>query len=252
MAYAFFLLTVIGPVALWLWYIRSSDHSEPEPAKRLRQCFYAGIAVALAAGILEYIVFKLFGLPPDIFAIHKSGGPLIVIVTMIALVAPIEELAKYLALRTNTYFSRDFNQVFDGVVYGITVALGFSFVENITYFIDMYMTQHTLFFAVNAAYRGLITTLLHVICTGTVGYYLGKAKFSAGNRAWIIAQGVLYAILIHSFFNIAVAEYIPYGSFIAMVFVVLYFAFFMRLWNSPEARMKWEYREGNPPLSENK
>ena len=240
MPFIVFFFAVVLPVVVWLWFIRREDASEPEPGRLMRRCFYVGITAGLGAGFFEFVLFKLLGLPSSVFAMgHQT--PLILTTTAVLLVGPIEELAKYIVLRANVYYSHDFNQVFDGIVYGITVALGFSFVENISYFIDLYTTQTTAMFVVGAMFRGLFTTLAHVTFTGVLGYYVGKAKFSATGRFSLILQGVLYASVLHSFYDFLAISPIPFGGLWAALLVCCSFLIFVRIWKRPDVRMVWQY-----------
>ncbi len=212
----------------------------------MRRCFYVGITAGIGAAIFELLLFKVLGVPDDVFAAGRAA-PLMITTLAVVLVGPIEELAKYLVLRANVYVSQDFNQVFDGIVYGITVALGFSFIENFSYFIDLYLTQTTAVFLVSALFRGLFTTLAHVTFTGILGYFVGKAKFSSGDRSLLIVQGIVYASALHAFFDFLVASPIPYGSVWAALFMCCCFGVFVRIWDRPDVRMVWRYVP--PPTS---
>ena len=236
-----FFGAVVLPIALWFWFIRFEDRSEPEPGRLMRRCFYLAITAGVAAGILEYTVFRGLGLPDDILSIGSTGAPLGLMALVVLLVGPIEELAKYIVIRANVYVSHDFNQVFDGIVYGVTVALGFSFIENVFYFIDLYTTQSAYVFVASTIFRGLFTTLGHVTFTGVMGYYVGRAKFSTNNRTRILVTGVVYAALLHAAFDFIVGAPIPYAAPIAAILVIGCFVVFMRLWQRPDVRMVWKY-----------
>ncbi len=247
MPYIVFLFAVVLPIALWIWFIRYEDRSEPEPGRLLRRCFYVGISAGLGAGIFEALVFKGLGLPDDLLTIGAKAAPFALTTLAVFLVGPIEELAKYLVLRANVYYSHDFNQVFDGIVYGITVALGFSFVENLLYFISLYTTQTAAVFVISSVFRGLFTTLGHVTFTGIMGYFVGKAKFANGNRGLLIAQGILYASLLHAGFDFLVAGPVPYGSLFGVLLIGCIFILFVQLWKRPDVRMVWQYVPNTPP-----
>ncbi|MDO8518410.1 MAG: PrsW family intramembrane metalloprotease [bacterium] len=251
MPYIVFLVAVVLPIALWFWFIRWQDRSEPEPGRLMRNCFYAAITAGIGAGVFELVLFKGLGLPDDLLtisAISTKATPLALTTLAVFLVGPIEELAKYIVLRANVYFSHDFNQVFDGIVYGITIALGFSFVENIFYFLELYTNQTATIFIVGTAFRGLFSTLAHVTFTGIVGYFVGKAKFSSGNKTAIIAQGIVYASLLHASFDFLVAGPVPYGGLFAAVLMLCCFILFVQLWNRPDVRMIWKFVPSTPPV----
>ena len=47
--------------------------------------------------------------------------------------APVEEVLKFTVLYSLVYKMKDFNEPIDGIVYGVTVSLGFATLENIYY-----------------------------------------------------------------------------------------------------------------------
>jgi RsiW-degrading membrane proteinase PrsW (M82 family) len=241
MVFLLFIIVVALPIGLWLWFIRSSDKSEPEPSTLMRRCFYVGIASCIVASVYETIAISLIGLPEDVLALGASQQPLLLTSLGLLLIAPMEELFKYVVLRLSVYRSHDFNQVFDGIVYGITVALGFSFVENLMYFVHLYTSQNTLPFITITIMRGTISTFGHVTFTAILGYYLGRAKFSASGRGWLVVQGLVFASLLHFIFDFLLSSHFPFSSVLAVAFVAGGFYICVRLWNRPDVRMVWKY-----------
>ncbi len=105
------------------------------------------------------------------------------------LVAFIEEVSKgWVLYRAGSSLVTSID---DALQFGILVAIGFSFAENIinpTYFLS-FVQQYLLsgdiawggFFS-NVFGRGILTTMVHVTCTGIVGYSIGRAIFA---QPWI-------------------------------------------------------------------
>ncbi|MBI4863111.1 MAG: PrsW family intramembrane metalloprotease [Candidatus Riflebacteria bacterium] len=108
-------------------------------------------------------------------------------------VAPIEEVAKYLVVRLRFYPDPEFNEPVDGIVYATTVGLGFATLENAVYMVRLGVQVVIL--------RSLVSTLLHVSCAALVGYALGRAKFGSPTRA-TIGRALLASIGIHALFNV--------------------------------------------------
>lgn len=248
MSVAIFSLAVVLPIVLWFVYIRWEDKSEPEPGKLLRRCVYLTIGGLFITATLEGIVFGFFDLPMNfsLLAENPTVSPLS-IALIVFLAGPIEELVKFFILRYGVYYSHDFNQVFDGIIYGITVALTFSLVENIFYFFQLQETLSTPSLIFTVLFRGIFTTLLHVTATGIVGYYLGKAKFSKTGRTWIISKGVILASLLHGVYNLLVSNIFGEGTFFAVILLITAFTFLVRMWNKPDVRMVWKYTEHTTP-----
>lgn len=87
----------------------------------------------------------------------------------------------------------EFDEPFDGIVYGVAVSLGFATIENIFYLIANGI-EH-------AMTRALLPVSSHALFGVIMGFYFGKAKFSEGNKAiWLILSLVLPFIL-HGFYD---------------------------------------------------
>lgn len=110
-----------------------------------------------------------------------------------------------------------------GVLYAIFVALGFSFIENILYFYNEYSHNGIgndflqLYF-----FRSIFTIIVHVLCSSIIAYYFAqayltykkKSKSSSYLKTFFI--GLLWWILLHSVFDIALTLWL---SFV----IILYF-----------------------------
>jgi len=102
------------------------------------------------------------------------------------LVGVIEEGGKYWVLRkSGTEFFRSINDV---VELAIIVAIGFAFAENIinpTYFVG-FVREYLMApssadwsgFVGNVVGRSILTTMVHIVSTGVLGYFLGLAIFA--------------------------------------------------------------------------
>lgn len=253
MTLIYFFITVFLPILLWYLFIRWQDASEREPRYLVRRCAYAGVGAVIIASIFNALFFSLLNLPTDfsIFSLEETITPSLLVAFGFFLIGPIEELTKYLALRQSVFFSKDFNQVFDGILYGITIALVFSFVENITYFIEFNATSSTPNLLVSSIGRSVFATLLHVTATGIIGYHLGMAKFSKKNSDWLIVKGIVYGSLLHGTYNVLVLGVFPGSGLVAILLLVSAFILFIRLWNTTDVRMVWRFvpmSKNHPPL----
>lgn len=102
------------------------------------------------------------------------------------IVGLIEETSKYWVLRKSG--ERVFTSIDDVVQLSIIVAIGFAFAENIvnpvyfTGFVREYLlhpTSRDIFgFLTNVLGRSVLTTMVHVVSTGVLGYFLGRAIFA--------------------------------------------------------------------------
>jgi len=164
--------------------------------------------------------------------------------TLIAflLVGVIEEASKYWVLKkSGTEFFRSINDVME---LGIIVAIGFAFAENVinpTYFVG-FVREYLLApssadwggFIGNVVGRSILTTMVHIVATGVLGYFLGVAIFAEpmledarrqgktsliSGLAWVVLHlpekvvfrrqmfltGFTIAVVLHGLFNFMVS-----------------------------------------------
>lgn len=103
-----------------------------------------------------------------------------------AFVALIEEASKYWVLTRNA--KRLFRSVDDVLQLSIVVAIGFAFAENVvnpvyfTAFVRQYLfhgaSPDMFGFAGNVLGRSVLTTMVHILSTGVMGYFFGLALFA--------------------------------------------------------------------------
>lgn len=95
------------------------------------------------------------------------------------MVGALEEFVKHLVTR----FSDEMriNSVADAIEFSIMVALGFAFVENILYFLDILTHQYIAFkqLAIYIMLRSVISVTAHVCFSAILGYYYGIAHFAS-------------------------------------------------------------------------
>lgn len=130
------MASLIPPLFL-LWKVYQNDTIEKEPTRLLIGIFVLGMISTIPAGILEMIgsaiLAAALGVQPGV---SSSGMRIFNLFFYFIVVGGAEELVKFLAMRIPTWRNRAFNYVFDGVVYGVTAALGFAALENVLYVLD--------------------------------------------------------------------------------------------------------------------
>lgn len=86
----------------------------------------------------------------------------------------IEEFFKWLILLIAIYKHVEFEDAYDGILYGASVSLGFATVENILYLLT---------FGLDTAFiRALLPVSSHALFGVVMGYYFGRAKFILGSK----------------------------------------------------------------------
>lgn len=106
-----------------------------------------------------------------------SESPLMALFLSFVGVGVIEEFAKF---RIMKFIDHNFFKSIDDVIeLAIISALGFAFLENIIYFTQNIENLSTGGFFVFAMMRVTVVTMVHVLCSGILGYYYGMAYFSS-------------------------------------------------------------------------
>lgn len=115
-----------------------------------------------------------------------SGYQSTILATLVSflLVGLIEEMSKFWVLKESG--SRSFRSIDDVIQLGIIVAIGFAFAENVlnpNYFLQ-FVKDHLVGqtdwagFLGNFFGRSILTTMVHIVSTGVLGYYLGLSIFT--------------------------------------------------------------------------
>lgn len=174
-------MLAVAPAALLLKYILLRDKYKREPKQLIAITFLLGALGIIPATIIELLL--------------GFGN---ILITAFLSVAVVEETVKYLAVRGKAYNSSNFNEVMDGVIYGVAAGLGFATVENIFYVLG-FGTIST------ALVRAFMSVPSHAAYGGIMGFYLGMAKpfclTSKQHERKLILTGLAIAILLHGIYD---------------------------------------------------
>lgn len=180
-------LASIGPGLLWLWYFYRMDRHEPEPLKLIFKTFFAGLLLVIPAGLLEQF-WK-----PQLISSINNGAWVDFLVMAFLVVALIEEGLKTIVLWWMVGKNKNLNEPADGIIYGVTLGLGFASLENLLW--------ASIFGYGVAILRAVVTTLAHASFTGWAGYYIAKYKLESDAKASLVWMGFLVAFLTHGLYD---------------------------------------------------
>ena len=103
--------------------------------------------------------------------------PILAIFLSFVGVGVMEEFLKFWIMK---FINHNFFKSIDDVVeLAIISALGFAFFENIIYFLSQWENLSVSGFFVFVIFRITIVTMVHVLCSGVLGYYFGMAFFAS-------------------------------------------------------------------------
>ena len=222
-----FWMAVIPPLFL-LYKVYKMDSVEKEPPKLILKLLLAGALTTIPAGLLEMALGYLYGGIANAF--------LVALIENFLVVAVVEEGVKYFALKKVTWQNPEFNFTFDGVVYAVTVSLGFALAENIEY-VAMYG------FA-TAVVRAFTAIILHGVCGVFLGIYYGGAKKlslagDAAGSSKMIRRGYLTVVFIHGLYDFC-------ASMDAAIYLVIFYAFLIFLYVVTYRKLKEVQRQDSP------
>ena len=107
----FMLLLAVIPAVVLFAYIYGKDTTEKEPPKLLLSLFLLGALTTAGASIIEIATSSLLSM------FLSPNSTIYQLIENFLLVAFVEELGKYLALRARTWNDPQFNYTYDAVVY---------------------------------------------------------------------------------------------------------------------------------------
>lgn len=161
----------IIPGLLIIIYVYGKDKVEKEPIGLIIRLMFLGVLSCIAAGFAEQLLDSV--LPK-----RTPGTIEYAVQTSFCLAAFCEETLKYLALRIGSWKCNSFNYRFDGIVYGVSAAVGFAIFENINY-----VAAYGLATAIT---RAFLAVPLHAFCGVFMGVFYSYAK-----KASILGRGGL-------------------------------------------------------------
>jgi RsiW-degrading membrane proteinase PrsW (M82 family) len=168
----------VAPAFYLLWYFHHADKYKTESLGLLAGTFLLGAVFAIVAAFIE---------PTQ----PQGAGVLVTFLYFLFGVALIEELLKFVAVRILAYRSKQFDEVMDGVIFGITAALGFAAIENVFYVLQ--------YGPVAALFRAFVSVPGHAFYGAIMGYSLGEAKVR--KAPLLVVRGLALAILLHAIFD---------------------------------------------------
>ena len=239
------LLTALAvlPAIVLCIYVFKNDRTDKEPVGLLLLLFGLGMLSCFPAGTVESLlisaldaIFAPFGYinTEGILVLPGIAGYLYTFIECFFIIAPAEEGYKFLILYLVTKKNKNFNCLFDGIIYAVFVSLGFAALENVFYVLSNGF--------MNAVTRAILSVPSHMFFAVFMGYYYtfwhvegkivtmegqlrqtglvpaGVAAFVPGGNRY---KALLVPILAHGVYNFCCSL----NSVIALVIFVMFVGF---------------------------
>lgn len=189
------LLGGMLPALLWLYFWLREDARCPEPRTLITLTFVVGMLSVPLVLPLEQLACQHFGA----CAVPDTS-------TVIAWAA-IEEVVKYAVAALIILWRKAVNENIDFVIYMLTIALGFSALENALFLFNPLIHGSLALGLQTGNMRFIGASLLHVVASATIGFALAFSyKKRPIVRTTYASLGLILAIALHACFNLLIMQ----------------------------------------------
>ncbi|MBD8070276.1 glutamic-type intramembrane protease PrsW [Bacillus sp. PS06] len=171
----------IAPGLALLSYFYLKDRYDNEPISMVFRVFIFGAILVFPIMFVQYVL--------QVEGVLVSQFLRAFIATSL-----LEEFFKWFILMYVVFQHIDFDEPYDGIVYGASVSLGFATFENI-----LYLFANGVQFAFG---RALLPVSSHALFGVIMGYYIGKGKFAPkGKKSKWIATSLFLPFMLHGTYD---------------------------------------------------
>lgn len=218
------LFLAVLPSILLGYYIYKNDKMGKESSKLLLKLFLGGIGSAFLTIIFGQILCDLF----PILDTDNSTNYIELFVAIFFGVALLEEFFKWIMLKTYTWKNKEFNHIYDAIVYAVFVSLGFATFENI-----LYVSTGGLSVAI---LRAIVSVPGHAFNGVSMGYHYGISKQAQFNSNKVLSNRHLAYSLIMPTILHGVFDYLLMAN--TNITLIIYITFIVFLYISSFAKVR--------------
>ena len=208
----------IAPGLALLVYFYLKDQYNTEPVSVVFKAFIYGALFVLPVMFIQYVI-QVEGMALSVWAdaFLEKGM--------------IEELVKWGLFLWLIYGHIHFDEPFDGIVYGVSISLGFATLENI-----LYLFTNGLEYAWG---RAMFPVSSHGLFGVIMGFYFGKAKFQTQTnlKFTYLLTALFVPIVLHGLFNYILMEQEKWYIYLIPF---MFFLWGLGLWKVKKARILTE------------
>lgn len=214
------ILIAFVPVFLLGFYIYKKD-SEKEPKILLTKLFISGLLGSVIMIIMDFFIAIYY---PNLYLLNTSfkAGYFLTFILVFLQIGLLEEIIKWFFIRIVGYDNKEFDQIYDIIVYCVFVGLGFAFFENMFYVLQGGIRVGIL--------RGLLSVPAHAVYGVFMGYFLAKAKLSKTTFKHVIFifLSIFIPTILHTLYDyILMFDGDIYLYIVILYMVILYTISFM-------------------------
>ena len=221
------LITILPSLLIVAFFVKSDRF--PEPTSQIIKIFMFGVFLCIPAFLIN----------TELSYIYANTDIDEALISSFLSAAPVEEVLKFTVLYSLVYKMKDFNEPIDGIVYGVTVSLGFATLENIyyVYFLSDYFDTTSQSLAVLRSFSAIPA---HGIFGATMGYFFMKYTFIKKQNN--LALCMIVPILLHGAYNYFAGSFFIISLLIVIISWIVLLKNFSRLKKSQKKKRK-EYEK---------
>ncbi|ENH97359.1 membrane proteinase PrsW, regulator of anti-sigma factor RsiW [Gracilibacillus halophilus YIM-C55.5] len=201
------LSAAIAPVFALLAFFYLKDEYELEPIYAILRTFIYGTLIVFPIMFIQYAFIEEEVAQTPIMRSYLLFGLL-------------EEFFKWFIFMFTTYKYSKFNTVYDGIVYGVSISLGFATVENILYLLAN---------GIEVAFsRAVFPVSSHALFGVIMGYYFGRAKCNSQNESFHISISLFLPVFFHGTYDFILETITHYWVMLLVPFMVILWMYSLR------------------------
>ena len=216
-----FTLCII-PALILMIYVYINDKVEKEPLFLLILLFIGGIV----SSVISYSVALILKMKFPFLNFHYSDMNIFqLIFKLFIIIAVVEELSKWLINMICTWKNKNFNYIFDPIVYSVFISLGFASFENL-----LYGFNYSSYGFVMVFLRGIISVPCHAVFGVFMGCFIGIAKkfqIKKKNTMMIkyIILSIMVPIILHFIYDLLLVNLNKITLAVFIIYVLLLYCF---------------------------
>ena len=218
------LITILPSILIVLFFVTSDRFKEP--TKEIIKVFFLGILITIPAYFLNTYLSEIW------YSTNASEG----LISSFLTAAPVEEGLKLSVLYFFVYKMKDFNEPVDGIVYGVTVSLGFATLENIyyVYLLADYFETTSMTLAILRSFSAIPA---HAVFGVFMGYFFMKYAFIKKGDNLIFA--FLIPFVLHGCYNLFTSS----NFIISLILIIISWIIALRMFARLKKTQKTKRRE---------
>ncbi len=221
------LAVALLPTIVIMLIVIKNARAEKEPFKKLAAVFAISALSTIPAIILELIGGSVLDRVLGGFGIAKGASDNATAIyeffELFFVVGLFEEACKYFTFKWIIFNDRDFDNTYDGVIYGACSALGFATLENLGY---IFLNGGGLSVAIM---RAVLSIPMHAVTGIVMGYHFGVTKYRRYNNLIDThpeRKAFVFSVILHGIYDLLATlpsiynTILPFaGLLVVMIFI---------------------------------